>query len=164
MEVTKMTNGDRIRMMNNLQLAALINDSCDFFSCDDCTCKEGSPACIAGCFPFIEEFLNRNEDIDGEDKKYRIYKISHSGRKDVRNKPVDDEKHYGFVDSIIQSPDVGKLKQYQNYYFKFITSKLNYDYWRTSGVIEIVSLVSSTENKPKYMLETVNTLYYLEEI
>ena len=158
-----MTNGDRIRSMTNKELAKLINDSRDFFSCDDCTCKAGSPACIAGCIPFIEEFLGRHENIDGEDKKYRIYKIAHSGRKDIRNKPVDDESHYGLVDSIIASRDISKLKKYQLYYFKLISTKSSWEDWHTSEVIGLISLVSSTD-KPKYMLETANTLYYLEEI
>ena len=158
-----MTNGDRIRSMTNKELAKLINDSCDFFSCDDCTCKEGSPACIAGCIPFIEEFLGRYENIDGEDKQYRIYKISHSGRKGLRDKPVEDNKHKGMVGSIIISRDVSKIKPFQKYYFKFVSTNSDWDNFRTSEVIGLQSLVSSTD-KPKYMLETANTLYYLEEI
>lgn len=158
-----MTNGDRIRSMTNKELAKLINDSCDFFSCDDCMCEEGSPACIAGCIPFIEEFLERYENIDGEDKKYRIYKISHSGRKGLRDKPVEDDKHKGMVGSIIISRDVSKIKQFQEYYFKFVSTNSGWDNFRTSEVIGLQSLVPSTD-KPKYMLETANTLYYLEEI
>jgi len=154
-----MTNGDRIRVMNNAQLAALIDDSRDFFSCNDCPLEEGSAECERGCLPQILEFLNKEIAFDGPYKKYKLYKIAHSGRKGPRDAPPDNYKYDGMVDSIVMSYDIRYLHPFQRYHFKFLKTKSPYESWITSEVVRLIELDTGI-----FMLETVNTLYYFEEI
>lgn len=157
-----MTNGDRIRAMNNNQLAALIDDSRDFFSCNECPCEEGSSECERGCLPFIMNFLNQEISYEGEMKKYKIYRITNNGRKGPRNKDVDDIKYDGMVNSIIESYDIEYLQPFQCYRFNFIKTDTPYKAWYTSEVIGLKK--NWNEEKNIYILETINSLYYLEEI
>ena len=154
-----MTNGDRIRVMNNTQLAALLDNSLDFFSCNDCPVREGSDECERGCIPQILDFLNQEIAFDGPYKKYKLYKIAHSGRKGPRDAPLNNCKYDGMVDSIIRSYDIRYLHPFQRYHFKFLKTKSPYESWITSEVVRLIEL-----DEGIFMLETVNTLYYFEEI
>lgn len=154
-----MTNGDRIRVMNNAQLAALLDNSLDFFSCNDCPVMEGSDECERGCIPKILDFLNQEISFDGAYKKYKLYKIAHSGRKGPRDAPLNNCKYDGMVDSIVQSYNIRYLHPFQRYHFKFLKTKSPYESWITSEVVRLIELDTGI-----FMLETVNTLYYFEEI
>lgn len=55
-----MTNGDRIRRMSDTELAMLLEDSIDFFSCDDCgkpVNKNDVDLCCWDCLSWITKFL-----------------------------------------------------------------------------------------------------------
>jgi hypothetical protein len=145
--------------MNNTQLAALLDNSLDFFSCNDCPVEEGSDECERGCIPQILEFLNKEIAFDGAYKKYKLYKIAHSGRKGPRDAPLNNCKYDGIVDSIVQSYDIRYLHPFQRYHFKFLKTKSPYESWITSEVVRLIEL-----DEGIFMLETVNTLYYFEEI
>lgn len=51
-----MTNGDKIRNMSNDELALLINESRDFFSCQECS-HEQDNHCKDDCLPYIKKWL-----------------------------------------------------------------------------------------------------------
>ena len=53
-----MTNGDRIRNMNDMDLACLIIDRSSIFSCSECPSEYGDTnmAC-ASCYKYIMEWL-----------------------------------------------------------------------------------------------------------
>lgn len=88
---------------------------------------------------------------------YKIKGIYHSGRKDERFKPVDDEKYDGLVGCRIKW-DINDLEQFESTRFKIVGHPF-YSWWHTSPVIQLTKRDENT-----YILETVNTLYELEEI
>ena len=58
-----MTNGDRIRSMSDMELAMLLEDSIEFFSCDECEKpidKRNTDLCswdCRDCLSWITKFL-----------------------------------------------------------------------------------------------------------
>ena len=88
---------------------------------------------------------------------YKIKGIYHSGRKGERFKSVDDEKYDGLVGCRIKW-DINDLKQFESTMFEIVGHPF-YSLWNTSPVIQLTKRDEDT-----YILETVNTLYELEEI
>lgn len=63
-----MTNGDRIRSMSDTELAMLLEDSVEFFSCDECDKpidKANVDLCCWDCLSWITKFL-QSEYIPNE--------------------------------------------------------------------------------------------------
>ena len=61
-----MTNADRIRQMNNDELAEMIDDSCiNIFSCDECEKSGCYTRCNGPCIDWIKKWLNE-EYVDGK--------------------------------------------------------------------------------------------------
>ncbi len=60
-EDREMTNGDKIRNMSNNELAFLINESRDFFSCKECN-HEQDKHCQDDCLPYIKKWLESESD------------------------------------------------------------------------------------------------------
>lgn len=90
--------------------------------------------------------------------KFKIIEIVHSGRKGTRYSPINNEKYYGLVDSIIEMKPLESLKSYEELKWNFVETKSGYEWWHTSVVI----CVSKHEND--YLVETVNTIYALQKI
>ena len=51
-----MTNADKIRQMSNDELAELIDDSINVFSCNDCKCQAFH--CDEPCLTWIKKWLD----------------------------------------------------------------------------------------------------------
>lgn len=85
---------------------------------------------------------------------YRIKGIYHSGRKGLRMSPVTEYKYDGLIGCQIEW-DVNSLRQFQptRFWYK------NVLWWDTSPVIQLTK-----RNFDVYELETVNTIYILEEM
>ena len=97
-------------------------------------------------------------------KKYKILNITHSGRNGLRGKPVDDWKYDGLIGSIVQIAvdNIDILEQidlFDTIKFRVLTGDSEYDIWCTSNVVQI-----SMDYYGIYEVETVNTIYKLEEI
>ena len=88
-------------------------------------------------------------------EKYKIINIVHSGRKGPRWETVTDPKYDDMRGCILK---IGEIRQ-----FKPINATIYghpyYDTWRTS---EVIGLSRDSDNN--YILETVNTIYILEEV
>lgn len=93
-------------------------------------------------------------------KRYRIVLVQHSGRKGPRSQPVDDPKYNGIVNSIVESDLLYNLQQFQNVHWDFYDTESQYDYWVTSSVIQL----QRDRRNGQYILETLNTIYTLEEV
>lgn len=54
-----MTNEEKVRAMTTEELANLINDSVDFFSCDECAnpSRNKNSFCDGSCIPWILQWL-----------------------------------------------------------------------------------------------------------
>lgn len=89
-------------------------------------------------------------------KHWKIVDILHSGRKGVRWTPVDDPKYDDIrdCDAYFNLEDIEGLKSFR---FNF-KHHLLYDYWDTSSVISVGI------KKGQLIIETVNTIYMMEEI
>lgn len=89
-------------------------------------------------------------------KRWKIIDILHSGRKGIRLSPVMDSKYDGVRGCTVyfNIEDLEGLKPFRfnrmNHYF--------YDYWDTSAVIQ------AEIRNGQLILETINTIYVLEEI
>lgn len=55
-----MTNGDKIRSMTDQELARLLDNSLEFFSCDECE-KENNDIGCDDCEAWILKFLQKDE-------------------------------------------------------------------------------------------------------
>ena len=96
-------------------------------------------------------------------KKYKILNITHSGRKGLRRKPVDDWKYDGLIGSVVQLDNyMNQLEQielFDTIVFRILSGNSGYDKWYTSNVIQI-----SRNLDGMYEIETIDTIYELEEI
>ena len=93
--------------------------------------------------------------------EYVINEILHSGRKGIRNEPVNDFKYDGLVDSIVELKGLNVIedcKQFDRLTILPISSDSADDFWETSAVIGI-----SKSFHGEYYVETINTIYVLEE-
>ena len=88
---------------------------------------------------------------------FRIKEILHSGRKGIRGEPVDDYKYDGLVGCYAEF-DINDIRAYQGVHM-VISGHSFYDWWHTSPVIQL-----TRRNFNVYELETVNTIYILEEM
>ena len=86
-----------------------------------------------------------------------IKEILHSGRKGIRGEPVDDYKYDGLVGCYAKF-DINDIKQCQPMHMK-LSGHMYYDWWDTSLVIQL-----TRRNLNVYELETVNSIYILEEM
>ena len=93
-------------------------------------------------------------------KRYKIVSVLHSGRRGLRNEPVDDYKHEGLIGCVVESLLMEDLKQFECVHWDFVGDDDLYDWWRTSPVIQITHDL----RKDVYWLETINTIYELEEV
>lgn len=62
-----MTNGDRIRSMSDTELAMLLEDSIEFFSCDECEKpidKRNTDLCCWDCLSWITKFVQSEYVVD----------------------------------------------------------------------------------------------------
>lgn len=94
--------------------------------------------------------------------KYKITSILHSGRKGLRNMPVTEKKYDGIVGSIVTLIYVDRIedcKQFTDMIFNLIETDSDYELWHTSPIISI-----GTDTDGGYVVETVNTIYYMEEV
>ena len=91
-------------------------------------------------------------------KKYKIIEINHSGRKGLRDSPVDDYEYDNVTNSIIESRDLDGLSRFDCCHWKFINSESDYEWWETTPTIAL----SKTDKM--YKLETINTIYILEDV
>lgn len=87
---------------------------------------------------------------------YILEDIVHSGRKDVRGKPVDDVKYDGII-GLRVTFDPAKLKQFDCLRMYFLDYHRLYKWWDTS---EIIGLFNSSG---KLEIETANSIYKLVE-
>ena len=93
---------------------------------------------------------------------FRIVNILHRGREGKRNTPVTDQKYNGMVNSIIKLKNYDSIEniwQFDELRFDFIETESDYDFWRSSCVIAI-----SLGYDNLYYIETINTIYVLEEV
>lgn len=88
---------------------------------------------------------------------YRIKGIYHSGRKGPRMEPVTEEKYEGVNGSII-GWDVESIRQFRSTRFWFEDHPL-YSWWDTSAILQL-----RKRDFNIYELETVNTIYILEDL
>lgn len=86
-----------------------------------------------------------------------IKEILHSGRKGIRGEPVDDYKYDGLVGCFAKF-DINNIRACQGVHM-VISGHRYYDWWNTSPVIQLTK-----RNFNVYELETVNTIYILEEV
>ena len=86
-----------------------------------------------------------------------IKDILHSGRKGIRGEPVDDYKYDGLVGCYAKF-DINEIRACHGVHMK-ISGHSFYDWWNTSPVIQLTK-----RNFDVYELETVNTIYILEEV
>ena len=89
--------------------------------------------------------------------KFKIKEIVHSGRKGTRYDPVTDEKYDGLIGCNVKW-NIKDIRQFDGTTFKFQNHPF-YNYWHTSPVIQL-----SKRDFTVYELETVNTIYILEEV
>lgn len=87
--------------------------------------------------------------------RYRIKGIYHNGRRGIRWEPVTEEKYDGLLDALI-SWDVHEIKQFQCTSFKVLSGGIWN--WYTSEILQL------SKKDKTYVLETVNTIYELEEV
>ena len=93
--------------------------------------------------------------------KYKIVDILHSGRKGLRNTPVDEYKYDGMIGTIIKL-DCNHIEDCENLKpvkWTFMSAKSPYTWWETSAVIGL-----SVDADTNFRLETINTIYVLEAI
>ena len=88
---------------------------------------------------------------------FRIKEILHSGRKGIRGEPVDDYKYDGLVGCYAKF-DINDIRACQGVHM-VISGHNFYDWWNTSPVIQLTK-----RDFDVYELETVNTIYILEEM
>ena len=90
-------------------------------------------------------------------KTYEILEILHSGRKGIRNTPVNNEKYGGIIGSVI-SLDIDLIEQFKccNWYFM---NHPFYDTWCTSEVLDL-----EQDERGAWYLETTNTIYVFKEV
>ena len=93
--------------------------------------------------------------------KYKIVSIKHSGRKGIRGTDVNEPKYEGMINSIVEiSPSLENEKiRYTPLHMNFIETESAYDQFHTSAILAI-----SINKNWNYVVETINTLYELEEI
>lgn len=94
--------------------------------------------------------------------KYKIIDILHSGRKGVRNTPVDEPKYNGLVGSIVTIKGeelIENCKQFEPLRLNIISGDSEYDEFKTSVVIGL-----ALDWQAHYRVETINSIYVLEMI
>lgn len=100
--------------------------------------------------------------INKSKQKYEVVSILHNGRKNIRYMPVNESKYDNIVGSIIILYNVDKIEDYRlldEMVMDFIETKSEYDWWRTSPIIEIEG-----DDHGNYSIETANTIYNLKEV
>lgn len=58
-----MTNADKLRSMTDEELAKVIDDSLEFFSCDECEKEEKSGGYCEDCKSWILRFLRSEANV-----------------------------------------------------------------------------------------------------
>ena len=93
--------------------------------------------------------------------KYKIVSIKHSGRKGIRGTDVNEPKYDGMINSIVEINSSLKNEKirYTPLHMNFIETESIYDNFHTSAILAI-----SINKDWNYVVETINTLYELEEI
>ena len=102
------------------------------------------------------------EELKNNKKRYRVLEILHSGRKNTRNKPVDNPKYDGIIGSIVELAGINSIegiRQFNLVSFEFVKTSSDYDWWNTSAVISVF-----LDFHNRYHIETINTIYILEEV
>lgn len=92
-------------------------------------------------------------------REYKILEILHSGRKGIRLDPVTEEKYNGMVDNIVRINKLENVKEFESIRM-YIKHHPLYDFWDTSAIIGL----SYSLSEHKYYLETINTIYVLQEL
>ena len=90
--------------------------------------------------------------------RYKVLEILHSGRKGIRQTPVDDPKYDGVVDSIIDMPLLESLNPFEELAWDFVETTSEYEWWHTSSILGI------KKYDDIYEIETVNTIYLLQRL
>lgn len=92
--------------------------------------------------------------------KYYITDILHSGRKGRRDKRVSEGKYEGVIGSIIETKNIRETKPLEKHHWTFVETQSPYEWWDTSETVAL----TYNEKEKLYYLETINTIYILEEI
>jgi ribosomal protein L14E/L6E/L27E len=101
--------------------------------------------------------LLKNE-ISENSNCYKIVDILHSGRKDIRGKPVTDKKYEGLINSKIIC-DLKNIKPFERVRM-YVKNHPLYDYWDISAVVKL----SYDELNKIWIIETLNSIYKLKEL
>ena len=91
-------------------------------------------------------------------KIYKIVNITHSGREGIRGTPISDEKHKPLLGAKIRGFNPLKSKIFEVEKWILIGNPA-YDWWQTSAIIQLMHRYDGN-----YILETINTIYELEEV
>ena len=92
--------------------------------------------------------------------RYKVLEIKHSGRKGPRDSPVSQDKYKGLIGSVIESINILDLYEFDIWHWSFVNTESPYEDWYTSQVIS----VTKEHDKPVYHIETLNTIYVVEEL
>ena len=87
---------------------------------------------------------------------YRITEVYHSGRKGDRGDPRGDSEHTSLLGCRC-SFNPANVKHFQSVRLKLLGHP-DYQWWDTSEVVQL-----SRDFKGNYILETINTIYVLQE-
>jgi hypothetical protein len=89
---------------------------------------------------------------------YKIIDILHSGRKDIRGKPVTDKKYEGLINSKVMF-NLKNIRPFERVRMCVKNHPL-YDYWDISAVVKL----SYDELNEIWIIETLNSIYKLKEL
>lgn len=90
-------------------------------------------------------------------KRWVIKEICHSGRKGTRWTAVDDIKYNGLIGCFAEF-DMDSVERFKGVHM-VLKGHPYYDWWDTTGIIQLARRLDGD-----YVLETVNTIYVLEEV
>ena len=94
-----------------------------------------------------------------EYKKYKILKILHNGRKGIRGNPVTDIKYDGLINADVYIENLDDIVKFQCLHINIIGHS-TYNWWDTT---EVITMSYNPINR-KYYIETINTIYILQEL
>lgn len=93
-----------------------------------------------------------------KEKRYVVEKVVHNGRKGELGKPVTQEKYNGLIGYTVKCNDIHDISLFEPLYMKVNSPR--YSWWYTSDVMSVVHF----KGDKKYVIETLNSIYYLKEL